>query len=394
MPTTRLNTRGGRATGALVLALAGALVGPAAAAQAGVVSFGAGESASSARFFGNPGEVNTVQVTGDATGVTVTDTSTVVSAGAGCHRSDPNIPPASTHSISCTGAVTRLELNGADLNDEITNSTSLPSAISGGDGVDTLVGGSGDDVITTRGLYSDRVRCGAGNDTVNADTGDVIDADCETVSRPGTGTTTPGGGGQTGGASSPPPAVVVPLPAAGACLATRQGTENGDVIAGTAAGDFLLGLGGDDRIQGLAGDDCLFGGNGRDRLSGGQGADYASGEAAADRISGGEGRDRLDGGAGADRISGGNAADTIAGGAGPDRISGGSGVDRINGGAGGDVISGGSGRDNIAGAQGRDRINVSRGSLDRVRCGSGRDVVRADRRDRVARDCEIVTRVR
>lgn len=386
MPKTRSNRRGRRATGALILVLAGAL-GPAGAAQAGVVSFGAAENAATVRFFGNPGEVNTVEVTGGATGVTVTDTSTRPVPGPGCHVG-------SLTSVTCPGAVARLDLNGADLNDEIRNSTSLPSAISGGDGADTLVGGSGDDVITTRGLYSDRVLCGAGNDTVNADAGDIIEADCERVSRPGGGTTTPGGGGQTGGAGSTPPAVVVPVPVAGACLVKRQGTENGDVIAGSAAGDFLLGLGGNDRIQGLAGDDCLFGGNGRDRLSGGPGADYANGEAAADTISGGDGPDRLAGGAGADRISGGNGADTIAGSAGADRISGGSGVDRINGGAGGDVISGGSGRDNIAGAQGRDRINVAHGSRDRVRCGSGRDVVRADRRDRVARDCEIVIRVR
>ena len=386
MRTKRSRGRRRRATGALMLAFAGAL-GPAAAAQAGVVSFGTGESASSVRFFGNPGEINVVKVTGGATGVTVTDTGTRPVPGPGCHVGGLD-------SVTCPGTVTRLELNGADLNDEITNSTSLPSAISGGDGADTLVGGSGDDVITTRGLYSDRVLCGAGNDTVNADNGDIVQADCENVSRPGTGTTTPGGGGQTGGATDSPPAVVVPVPLAGACLAKQQGSENADEIRGTAEGDFLLGLGGNDRIQGFSGDDCLFGGNGRDRLIGGQGADYLNGEADADRISGGAGQDRLQGGPGADRISGGNGADTIAGSAGPDRISGGTGVDRINGGAGGDVISGGSGRDNIAGAQGRDRIDVSRGSLDRVRCGSGRDVVRADRRDRVARDCEIVTRVR
>ena len=368
MRTKRSRGRRRRATGALMLAFAGAL-GPAAAAQAGVVSFGTGESASSVRFFGNPGEINVVKVTGGATGVTVTDTGTRPVPGPGCHVGGLD-------SVTCPGTVTRLELNGADLNDEITNSTSLPSAISGGDGADTLVGGSGDDVITTRGLYSDRVLCGAGNDTVNADNGDIVQADCENVSRPGTGTTTPGGGGQTGGATDSPPAVVVPVPLAGACLAKQQGSENADEIRGTAEGDFLLGLGGNDRIQGFSGDDCLFGGNGRDRLIGGQGADYLNGEADADRISGGAGQDRLQGGPGADRISGGT------------------GVDRINGGAGGDVISGGSGRDNIAGAQGRDRIDVSRGSLDRVRCGSGRDVVRADRRDRVARDCEIVTRVR
>jgi hypothetical protein len=38
--------------------------------------------------------------------------------------------------------------------------------------------------------------------------------------------------------------------------------------------------------------------------------------------------------------------------------------------------------------QARDRIR------DAVRCGGGRDVVYADRADRVARDCEVVRRTR
>jgi hypothetical protein len=41
---------------------------------------------------------------------------------------------------------------------------------------------------------------------------------------------------------------------------------------------------------------------------------------------------------------------------------------------------------------GGDVVNVRRGNVDRVRCGSGRDLVRAGRRDRVARDCEVVRR--
>jgi len=41
---------------------------------------------------------------------------------------------------------------------------------------------------------------------------------------------------------------------------------------------------------------------------------------------------------------------------------------------------------------GDDRIDVRGGPFDRVRCGSGRDSVLADKGDRVARDCEKVTR--
>ena len=55
-------------------------------------------------------------------------------------------------------------------------------------------------------------------------------------------------------------------------------------------------------------------------------------------------------------------------------------------------IRGTAGRDRVVAGGGADVVNVRRGNVDRVRCGSGRDVVRAGRRDRVARDCEVVRR--
>ena len=59
---------------------------------------------------------------------------------------------------------------------------------------------------------------------------------------------------------------------------------------------------------------------------------------------------------------------------GPDTIKGTVAADTINAGAGDDVIS------------------VRRKGTDRVRCGKGRDRVKADRADRVAHDCEVVKR--
>ena len=52
-------------------------------------------------------------------------------------------------------------------------------------GVDVLDGGSGDDVIASRDDSADRVRCGAGNDTVTADVLDVLEDEpaCESVRR-------------------------------------------------------------------------------------------------------------------------------------------------------------------------------------------------------------------
>ncbi len=53
--------------------------------------------------------------------------------------------------------------------------------ITAGAGIDRVTADAGDDTIDVRDGFSDRVRCGAGTDTVVADTLDLIGADCETV---------------------------------------------------------------------------------------------------------------------------------------------------------------------------------------------------------------------
>jgi hypothetical protein len=57
-----------------------------------------------------------------------------------------------------------------------------------------------------------------------------------------------------------------------------------------------------------------------------------------------------------------------------------------------DSIRGTAGRDSVLAGDGNDTIAVRRGSVDKVRCGGGNDAVRAGRRDRVAADCEHVSR--
>jgi hypothetical protein len=131
----------------------------------------------------------------------------------------------------------------------------------------------------------------------------------------------------------------------GRCGNRIRGTKKADRLRGTNEGDRIGGGRGDDRIRSRGGDDCALGGKGDDRVAG-------------------------DGGG--DRINGGADDDRLRGGAGRDRIAGGTGTDRV--GAGG----------------GADRIKVHDGSRDRVSCGGGRDRVVADRRDRIARDCEKV----
>lgn len=100
----------------------------------------------------------------------------------------------------------------------------------------------------------------------------------------------------------------------------------------------------------------------------------------------------LRGGAGPDTLRGGRANDRLFGGGGNDRLLGGAGSDRLEGGAGNDRLDGGTGSDLLDGGAGADVILARDGVRDRLRCGSGRDTVVADRVDAVARDCERVRR--
>jgi hypothetical protein len=148
----------------------------------------------------------------------------------------------------------------------------------------------------------------------------------------------PGGPGRPGGPEEPGEG-------GEGCDDVLRGTPGDDDLRGTRRAETIRGGSGDDRIRGRGGADCLYGNRGSDRISGQRGAD---------RIRGGPGRDRLFGGRGRDRIWGG--AD----------------------------------RDRIEAGPGNDVVDARGGGRDTVRCGPGRDRVRADRRDRVAGDCEQV----
>ncbi|MEX2464726.1 MAG: hypothetical protein WD428_02505 [Gaiellaceae bacterium] len=64
----------------------------------------------------------------------------------------------------------------------------------------------------------------------------------------------------------------------------------------------------------------------------------------------------------------------------------------IRGTAKGDTLRGTAKADRIFGLAGSDRINARGGGSDRISCGAGRDSVTADASDKVARNCESVTR--
>jgi hypothetical protein len=91
----------------------------------------------------------------------------------------------------------------------------------------------------------------------------------------------------------------------------------------------------------------------------------------------------------ADRLTGTPHTDLLRGLGGKDLLRGLGGTDRLEGGVGADRIVGGPGRDLVIGGDGNDDIDVKDGQVDTVRCGAGRDRVRADRRDHLS-GCERV----
>jgi Tol biopolymer transport system component len=110
---------------------------------------------------------------------------------------------------------------------------------------------------------------------------------------------------------------------------------------------------------------------------------------------------RTAGSAGDDALVGTKATNGMYGLAGIDRIHAVARPDYVDGGRGDDLIDGGLGDDRLYGGPGEDRIDGGRGwdaivAVDRAKdlivCGSGYDIVWADRVDDVARDCERVIR--
>jgi len=180
----------------------------------------------------------------------------------------------------------------------------------GGDGDDTLIGGSNDDHIYGQNgdddlignLGADYLDGGDGSDGILGDMGTI---ERELVS----------GGG----------------------LATLLTTQNGKLEAlidrpGTIRRKVTLtneDEGGDDTLVGGAGDDYLHGGAGNDSLSGGDGLDALFGDNGDDALSGGAGDDDLYGGAGNDVLDGNAGADIAYGGAGDDTLIADSSGDRL-----------------------------------------------------------------
>ena len=228
---------------------------------------------------------------------------------------------------------------------------------------------------------------------------------------------------------------------------TITGAAGTQQIDGGSGNDTINGAGGDDEISGSDGDDTVQGGPGNDFVAGAEGTDLIRGNAGDDYLiqfdlfdgerdvfDGGSGIDETGGGGGestfglridldgraddgprdtefdglkdnvrgnveglegtarADILIGNGRANELEGGDGADRLVGKGGADGIEGARGNDNISAGKGRDSVTGDGGADRIRSRDKSPDEISCGSSRDLVIADRRDRPGADCDRVRR--
>jgi Ca2+-binding RTX toxin-like protein len=122
----------------------------------------------------------------------------------------------------------------------------------------------------------------------------------------------------------------------------------------------------------------IDGGPGNDNIALGNPSLHNQNEPSGSNVFGGTGNDRLTGSA---------MGDSLFGQAGNDFLDGRGGDDFLVGGAGNDVILAGRGSNTIHADSGNDTIYANNHRYDVVRCGSGRDIVFADRTDKLV-GCE------
>lgn len=233
------------------------------------------------------------------------------------------------NTLSATGQV--LGLGGDD------RLSSAAGSVSGGDGNDVVIvygpvridGGFGNDRLFGHSEGRSEVHGGPGDDTL-----DVVDEACEGTECSISPDADPFDCGPGTDVVYVDPGDVAPPD----CEIVGRVTDDRPVtLRATDGPDRITGSTRDERIEGLGGDDFLGGRGGRDHLLGGDGDDILDG----DRRAGFDDKGYKD------RLSGGDGDDTI---------------------------------------RARDDAR------DSIRCGAGDDTVTADRDDRVADDCETVSR--
>ncbi|MCV2892112.1 Hint domain-containing protein [Lentibacter sp. XHP0401] len=280
------------------------------------------------------------------------------------------------------------------------------------DGLDTVYGGAGNDLIST-GDDADLIFGGIGNDTIDAGIDDdtVYGGDGEdsilghhgsdSIFGEGGDDFINAGGSTYGGnevdATDPVPENDRDFVDGGDGNDTIFGEDDDDTLLGGTGDDYVDAGIDDDLVYGDAGNDTLIGGQGNDTVFGGTGDDSIIGNDGNDVVDGGTGDDFIDtsgsnpildatdptpnddrdnvvGGAGNDTIITGDDDDTIDGGEGNDLIDAGIDDDLVNGGEGDDTIDGGEGHDTIDGGLGNDSIIGGDGN-DSVNGGAGNDFI-------------------
>ncbi|MEZ0171369.1 calcium-binding protein [Microvirga sp. TS319] len=249
----------------------------------------------------------------------------------------------SARSLTLTGNTFRNQIIGTPGND----------VLDGKGGIDTLIGGAGDDTyLVDNALDVVLEYAGGGRDTVIAQSSYQLSDHLEILKAgPGSARLTLTGNAQSN---------------------EIYGNAGSNIIRGQDGNDKLYGDGGNDTIDGGNGNDVIYGGIGNDRLDGGAGNDKLYGDVGNDILNGGSGNDTLYGGPGHDSLNGGDGNDTIYGDVGNDTILGGNGNDRIYGGTGDNKLSGGAGNDTLYGGMDRDTLSGGDGN-DRLYGDAGND---------------------
>jgi Ca2+-binding RTX toxin-like protein len=211
--------------------------------------------------------------------------------------------------------------------------------------IENIIGGSGNDTISSLDSSENFFFGAAGNDSLSGGGGNDQIAGGDGNDR------IDGGAGDDKLVSGAQPVSGYP---GNGMAEDMSGAAFLDTLIGGAGNDTLLGLGGNDSLDGGEHDDVISAGAGNDTLIGGTGNDV---------LEGGSGNDDLDGGAGNDYLIAATSNDSATGGYGfgGDTLKGASGDDVLIGSAGNDVLDGGEGNDQLEGGSGADIVNGGAG---------------------------------
>ena len=268
------------------------------------VDYGGGWAAIDYR--GARGEANhVVLVQVDQMTIRVTDTGAPITPGRGCRALDAHSADCSVAGLRGYNGLIGAEVRAGDEDDTV---DSRGPGLSGS-------GGPGDDTLQSSSLATGTLDGGDGHDTLlggtNEDTFVDADADADLLD------------GREGGATVSYASHTAPVHVDLAdprpdgeddTLRSITGVIGGrgaDVLRGDDEFSRLAGGPGDDRLLGRGGDDFLEGGSGNDRIAAQAGGDYVSGGPGDDLLTGGDGDDSLDGGRGRDRLRGGEGQDGL-----------------------------------------------------------------------------------